>query len=264
MGGGGFAIPVQGIPASQLRDTYTEPRSGHTHEALDILAPRGTPVLAATDGKLTKLHSSVAGGLMIYAADAADSIVFMYGHLDRYADGLTDGMVLRRGQVIGYVGTTGNAPPGTPHLHFAMSRGKPSAAWWKGTPINPYPLLASGSAKPGAVASVPRVTAAPVDAPPTPAPVEAAVIEVRPSKTRTTITPRAAAVISALKAHDMVALAKLAHPSKGVRFTPYLNVSAKSDKRFTPAQLRTLWSSKTQFVWGMHDGSGAPIRLTFR
>ena len=89
-----------------------------------------------------KLHNSVAGGIMVYAADAADQFVFMYGHLDRYADGLTEGQPLKRGDIIGYVGTTGNAPAGTPHLHFAIARGKPSVAWWKGTPINPFPLLA--------------------------------------------------------------------------------------------------------------------------
>jgi murein DD-endopeptidase MepM/ murein hydrolase activator NlpD len=138
-------IPVEGVAAGALRDNYTEARAGHTHEAIDILAPRGTPVLSATDGTLTKLHASIPGGLMIYAADATDQFLFMYGHLDRYADDVKEGMTLTRGQVIGYVGTTGNAPPGTPHLHFAVARGKPSAAWWKGVPINPYPLLSGKS-----------------------------------------------------------------------------------------------------------------------
>ena len=79
---------------------------------------------------------------MVYASDPSDRFIFMYGHLDRYADGLKEGMPLKRGQVIGYVGTTGNAPPNTPHLHFAIVRGRPSVAWWRGTPVNPYPLLA--------------------------------------------------------------------------------------------------------------------------
>jgi len=78
---------------------------------------------------------------MVYQGDASDRFVFMYGHLDRYANGLVEGMPLRRGQVIGYVGTTGNAPPGSPHLHFAIARGHPSEFWWRGTPVNPYPLL---------------------------------------------------------------------------------------------------------------------------
>ncbi len=136
-----LGIPVQGIRADQLRDTFAEARGSRVHEALDIAAPRNTPVLSAADGKLTKLHASVAGGLMIYAADPTDRFVLMYGHLERYADGMAEGMTLTKGQVIGYVGTSGNAPPDAPHLHFAIMRGQPSAAWWRGTAVNPYPLL---------------------------------------------------------------------------------------------------------------------------
>lgn len=138
-------VPVAGVNAEELIDTFTESRGGGSrpHDAIDILAPRGTPVLAATDGKVEKLHSSAAGGLMIYAADAHDRFVMMYGHLDGYADGLAEEMPLRRGQVIGYVGTTGNAPAGTPHLHFAIARGTPSWKWWRGKAVNPYPLLAA-------------------------------------------------------------------------------------------------------------------------
>ena len=138
---GTLIIPVDGVKPTDLRDSYADPRGGRVHEAVDILAPRNTPVRAATDGRLLKLHDSRAGGLMIYASDAADRFVFMYGHLERYADGLSEGMPLQRGQVIGYVGTSGNAPPGTPHLHFVVARGRPSASWWRGTPVNPYPLL---------------------------------------------------------------------------------------------------------------------------
>jgi peptidoglycan LD-endopeptidase LytH len=138
---GALIVPVQGVQTGQLRDTYTESRGSRVHEAIDIPAPRGTPVLAAIDGKLLKLFSSKPGGLMVYASDPLDRFVMMYGHLDRYAEGLTEGMQLRRGQVIGHVGTTGNAPPNTPHLHFAIGRGRPSKSWWRGTPVNPYPLL---------------------------------------------------------------------------------------------------------------------------
>ncbi len=143
---GTLLIPVQGVRAGDLHDTFDERRDGGSrpHEALDILAPRGTPVLAATDGPLLKLFSSVAGGLMIYQADATDRFILMYGHLDRYADGLRNGQALRHGQVIGYVGTTGDAAGGPSHLHFAIARGHPSAAWWRGTPVNPYPLLRNG------------------------------------------------------------------------------------------------------------------------
>lgn len=134
-------VPVQGVTRPQLRDDYTQSRGGRSHDALDIPAPRGTPVISATDGRVLKLFDSKAGGLMVYATDAAERFVLLYGHLDRYANGLKDGTRLERGQVIGYVGTTGNAPPGTPHLHFAILRGRPKVSWWSGTPVNPYPLL---------------------------------------------------------------------------------------------------------------------------
>ncbi|MGI9075851.1 MAG: M23 family metallopeptidase [Gemmatimonadaceae bacterium] len=136
-----LSMPVSGVLPADLLDSYADARAGHTHEAIDIHAPRGTAVLSATAGRLLKLHQSAAGGLMVYAADASNRFILMYGHLDRYAKGLTEGMSLRRGQIIGYVGTSGNAPPGTPHLHFSIARGTPSAKWWKGTPVNPYHLL---------------------------------------------------------------------------------------------------------------------------
>ena len=116
-------------------------RNGHPHEAIDIMAPRGTPVVSATDGRVLKLFTSVAGGTMVYAADASDKFILMYAHLDRYADGVADKIPLKRGQLLGYVGSTGDAAGGPTHLHFAIARGRPSVAWWKGTPVNPYPLL---------------------------------------------------------------------------------------------------------------------------
>jgi murein DD-endopeptidase MepM/ murein hydrolase activator NlpD len=136
-----LVIPVQGVTRAHLRDTFTEPRGGRVHEALDILAARGTPVLSATDGRLLKLFNSKAGGLMVYATDKSERFILLYGHLDSYAAGLSDGMQLKRGQLIGYVGTTGNAPAGTPHLHFGILRGNPKESWSKGTPVNPYPLF---------------------------------------------------------------------------------------------------------------------------
>ena len=134
-------VPVQGVTRAQLRDSYSESRGNHAHEAIDILAERGTPVLSATDGRVLRLFDSKAGGLMVYAADPSGRFILLYGHLDRYADGLADGASLYRGQVIGYVGTTGNAPAGTPHLHFGILRGDPDVSWARGTPVNPYPLL---------------------------------------------------------------------------------------------------------------------------
>lgn len=134
-------VPVQGVTRAQLRDTYDEARGERVHEALDILAARATPVLSAADGKLLKLFDSKNGGLMVYATDPTSRFILFYGHLDGYAEGLTEGMPLARGQLIGYVGTTGNAPPGTPHLHFGILRGDPRVSWSEGVPVNPYVLL---------------------------------------------------------------------------------------------------------------------------
>jgi peptidoglycan LD-endopeptidase LytH len=137
-----LVVPVAGVLRSQLRDSYDEARGAGLHEAMDILVPRGTPVLSATDGRVLKLFDSQPGGLMVYATDTSERFILLYGHLDGYADGLRDGMPLVRGQVIGYVGTTGNAPADTPHLHFEILRGQPAVAWWEGVPVNPYLLLA--------------------------------------------------------------------------------------------------------------------------
>ena len=108
---------------------------------LDIPAPRGTPVLSATGGRVLKLFDSKAGGKMVYAADSSEHFILMYAHLDSYANGLAEGQPLTRGQVIGTVGTTGNAPPNLPHLHFAIARSNDVKVWWKGMPVNPYPML---------------------------------------------------------------------------------------------------------------------------
>ena len=136
-------MPLSTVRPEELIDTFHEPRGGgtRTHEALDIMAPRGTPVLSATAGRVLRLHTSQAGGLMVYAANSTDRFVLMYAHLDRYADGLRDGLPLQRGQVLGYVGTTGNAPPNAPHLHFAIAYPRDVNLWWTGTAIDPRPLL---------------------------------------------------------------------------------------------------------------------------
>ena len=138
-----LVVPVAGVTPEELRSSFDEPRGDGTrrHNALDIPAPRGTPVISATAGRVLRLYTSKAGGLMIYAADATERFILMYGHLDRYAPGLRDGMRLERGQTIGYVGTTGNAPPGVPHLHFAIARSNDVRRWSKGTPVDPAPLL---------------------------------------------------------------------------------------------------------------------------
>lgn len=138
---GMLAVPVAGVSRASLRDTYTAARGDRVHEAIDIIAPRGTPVLSAADGRVLRLFNSKPGGLMVYATDRSERFILLYGHLDSYAEGLHDGMPLVRGQVIGYVGTTGNAPPDTPHLHFGILRGQPNVSWSVGVPVNPYPLL---------------------------------------------------------------------------------------------------------------------------
>ncbi len=137
-----IAIPVQGVDVSHLRDNFSEIRGNRVHEAIDILAPRGTPVLAADDGVIQKLFTSAQGGLTVYEFDRDGAYCYYYAHLDRYADGLKEGMAVKKGDVIGYVGASGNAPPGTPHLHFTIFMLGPEKQWWKGTAVNPFPLWA--------------------------------------------------------------------------------------------------------------------------
>ena len=136
-----LAIPVEGVALSALRDTFDDGRPGHRHEAIDIAAPRGTRVLAADDGTLVKLFQSIPGGLTIYQFDPESRFAYYYAHLDRYAEGVREGMPLRRGEVIGYVGTSGNASPAAPHLHFAVFRLGPERRWWKGEAVNPFGAL---------------------------------------------------------------------------------------------------------------------------
>ena len=134
-------IPVEGVEADDLRDTFSDARGSHAHEALDIIAPRNTPVRAVDDGRIQKLFTSKAGGFTIYQFDPTETFSYYYAHLDRYADGLREGQTVRRGDVIGYVGSSGNASADAPHLHFSIFRLTPERQWWKGEPINPYPVL---------------------------------------------------------------------------------------------------------------------------
>ena len=136
-------IPVAGVRAAQLTDTFNDSRDGtRRHEALDIMAARGTPVLAASDGTVAKLFTSVPGGLTIYEFDPTSTYAYYYAHLDHYAPGLAEGKAIKRGDLIAYVGSTGNASADAPHLHFAIFVLGPEKQWWKGTAIDPYPLLA--------------------------------------------------------------------------------------------------------------------------
>jgi murein DD-endopeptidase MepM/ murein hydrolase activator NlpD len=135
--------PIVGLKASDIQDTFAQARGGgeRRHEATDILAPRGTPVVAVDTGIIAKLFTSIPGGFTIYQFNPPQTYCYYYAHLDRYAEGLKEGMLVKKGDVIGYVGTTGNAPPNTPHLHFAIFELGPEKRWWEGKPINPYPLL---------------------------------------------------------------------------------------------------------------------------
>jgi murein DD-endopeptidase MepM/ murein hydrolase activator NlpD len=138
-----LTIPVSGIMSTHLMNSYDDARGGgsRAHRALDIMAPRGTPVVATEDGTIEKLFDSAAGGLTIYQFDPSRTYSYYYAHLDRYADGLADGQAVRRGQVIGYVGFTGNASPEGPHLHFAIFKLGPEKRWHEGVPLNPFPVL---------------------------------------------------------------------------------------------------------------------------
>ena len=135
-----LAFPLEGGDRRRLHDNFDEPRGSLRHEALDILAPRGTPVVAVDDGVVSKLFTSVRGGLTVYQFDPGGDYCYYYAHLDRYAEGLAEGQALRKGQLVGYVGTTGNAPPNTPHLHFTIFKLGPEKRWWEGVALNPYRL----------------------------------------------------------------------------------------------------------------------------
>ncbi len=135
-------IPVEGVRANQLTDTFDDARAaGRRHDAIDIMAPNGTRVLAAADGKLVKLFTSVRGGLTVYEFDPSETYTYYYAHLDSYAPGLVEGMQLKRGDLIGFVGSTGDANPAAPHLHFEITLLGPEKHWWAGTSLNPYPIL---------------------------------------------------------------------------------------------------------------------------
>ena len=148
VGPAGLAIPVQGVKQDGLLDTFTQARAGgRVHDAIDIMAAEGTPVIAAADGKIEKLFfSDGGGGITIYERSNDGKWTYYYAHLQGYAPGLAEGQKVRQGQVIGRVGHTGNANAAGPHLHFAINRMEPGQKWYQGEPINPYPLLAGKKA----------------------------------------------------------------------------------------------------------------------
>lgn len=141
-------VPVEGIPRSALRDNFTAKRAGGIHGALDILAPRYSAVVASDDLIIGRLFSGPVGGIVIYAYDAEQRFVYYYAHLQRYRKGLAVGDRVAKGSVIGYVGTTGNAPPDTPHLHFQVMKRALGRAWWDGPAINPFSFFALDALRP--------------------------------------------------------------------------------------------------------------------
>ncbi|EIL90656.1 putative endopeptidase/peptidoglycan hydrolase [Rhodanobacter fulvus Jip2] len=135
----GLLMPVVGVKTADLVDTYTQARQGRgVHDAIDIMAARGTPVVAVNDGEVVKLFDSVRGGLTVYQFGPQQRVVYYYAHLDRYAPGLAEGQMLHRGDPIGFVGSTGNASADAPHLHFEIGVLGPEKHWWQSRPINPY------------------------------------------------------------------------------------------------------------------------------
>jgi murein DD-endopeptidase MepM/ murein hydrolase activator NlpD len=134
-------VPVDGTRREILRQSFAEGRDGRMHEAIDIEAPRNTPVVAVDDGTIAKLFNSRLGGITVYQFDTARRYVYYYAHLARYAENLREGSAIKRNQVIGYVGTSGNAPENAPHLHFAIFKLTEDKRWWQGTPIDPYDVL---------------------------------------------------------------------------------------------------------------------------
>lgn len=136
-------VPIA-IERSALHSSFAETRGGsRQHEAMDLLAPRHTPVVAVEAGIIARLFNSKAGGITVYQFDPTTSYAYYYAHLQRYADGLEEGATVSRGQVLGYVGTSGNAPQNTPHLHFAIFVLDKDKRWWQGTPIDPFDVLRS-------------------------------------------------------------------------------------------------------------------------
>ena len=140
--GRALIIPVANVPLARIPDTFNDARDGRrVHRAVDILAPRGTPVVSADRGRVLKMRMGGSGGITVYAVDPDERFIYYYAHLDRYRKGLAEGQRLQKGDTIGYVGTSGNAPRDTPHLHFQVTRMPQNQHWWEGVPVDPRPLF---------------------------------------------------------------------------------------------------------------------------
>jgi murein DD-endopeptidase MepM/ murein hydrolase activator NlpD len=146
-----IGYPLADVKPRELHSQFNDRRSGHRHQAIDLMRRRGTPVMSVTDGVIRKLYRSRAGGISIYLFDGSEEYCFFYGHLDRYAKNLHEGQRVRKGEVIGYVGYTGNAKRTAPHLHFAVSLTGPARRWSGGVAIDPYPILLAATPPPAGV-----------------------------------------------------------------------------------------------------------------
>lgn len=138
-----LVVPVAGADMARVPDTFLDARDGgeRVHRAIDILAPRGTPILAADDGKILRMSTNTLGGITMYTVDPSNRIVYYYAHMDRYNDAMYAGRAITRGDTLGFVGTTGNAPKDTPHLHFQIMRWPADGKYWNGDPIDPFEFL---------------------------------------------------------------------------------------------------------------------------
>jgi peptidoglycan LD-endopeptidase LytH len=135
-------LPVAGADAARLEDTFFEGRDGdRVHRAIDILAPRGTPILSADDGKILRMSTNTLGGISMYTVDTQNKLVYYYAHMDHYNDAMSPGRGIVKGDTLGFVGTTGNAPKDTPHLHFQVMRWPADGKYWNGEPIDPFVAL---------------------------------------------------------------------------------------------------------------------------
>jgi murein DD-endopeptidase MepM/ murein hydrolase activator NlpD len=135
-------LPVAGVDASRLEDSFSAARDGErVHRAIDILAPRGTPVLAADDGRIIRMSTNTLGGISMYAVDTYARLVYYYAHMDHYNDAMSAGRTIVKGDTLGFVGTTGNAPENIPHLHFQVMRWPADGKYWNGEPIDPFEAL---------------------------------------------------------------------------------------------------------------------------
>jgi murein DD-endopeptidase MepM/ murein hydrolase activator NlpD len=137
-----LVVPVAGADMTRVEDTFADPRDGErVHRAIDILAPRGTPILSADDGKILRMTTSSLGGISMYTVDPTGRLVYYYAHMERYNDGVAAGHAIAKGDTLGFVGTTGNAPKDTPHLHFQVMRWPADGKYWNGDPIDPFDAL---------------------------------------------------------------------------------------------------------------------------